>query len=522
MDDFFCGCGGETTGAKMLGIDVRHAFNHWDIAIETHNTNHPLTTHVLADIGTYDPYKYQPSILAWFSPECKTFSQGSGKSQKPRQQQQLPGFEFEEYDLTPKQERSRVTAGDILRHVQVHRYEAIVVENVVQFRQWEKFDSWLQQMINFGYDWEIVYLNSMHCHPTPQSRDRMYTCFWRKGNRKPNLAICPRAFCPRCGRDVDAVQTRKPTSSVPYMRYREQYTYNCPTCASVVEPYYYAAANVIDWSNVGTRIGDRKRPLADNTMKRIEAGLKRFAENPPAINPAALFGEHLRDVFISPYHHDDTDRSRPLTDELPTVDGSPRFGMVTLNSTNRTQARSRLLDEPLPTRTGKNNGLLAFMPSVNYFRPNRDVDQPAPTQTTVKNYGLTTIPPLIYRAYRTATMHPATDELSTVVASGTHHWLLNQPEAFISSYYGQGGYSEPGDVLPTQTGNEHQSIVHARPSIEDCYFRMLTVQEIKEAMGFPKEYVLLGVQSEQVELAGQAVTPDAARVLLERMIGSLN
>ena len=46
-----------------------------------------------------------------------------------------------------------------------------------------------------------------------------------------------------------------------------------------VEPYYYSAFNVIDWSKPGERIGDRKKPLAANTIKRIEWGLEKCADS---------------------------------------------------------------------------------------------------------------------------------------------------------------------------------------------------------------------------------------------------
>lgn len=34
----------------------------------------------------------------------------------------------------------------------------------------------------------------------------------------------------------------------------------------------------MDWSDLGERIGDRKKPLAANTLRKIEAGLAMFAE----------------------------------------------------------------------------------------------------------------------------------------------------------------------------------------------------------------------------------------------------
>lgn len=489
VDDFFCGGGGTTSGARKLGLNVRHAFNHSEIALRTHNANHPDTEHILADIGRYDPHAYKPSVMAWFSPECKTFSQGAGITQARVGQMSLPGMRFAEYDLTPQQERSRVTAGDILRHVEVHRYRRFIVENVVGFRLWEKFDDWLQTLINFGYDYEIVYLNSMFCHPTPQSRDRMYTCFWLRGDKKPDLDIRPKAYCETCGRDVEARQTPKPTRTVPYLKYGEQYTYNCPSCASIVEPYYYAAANIIDFQNVGTRIGDRKRPLASKTMERIHKGLERYIKNPPQPRRAALYHEHVSQGFITPYHHDTADRSRSFYEATPTADGSPRFGLVMLTSVNRMNERPRSADEAFPTQTGSHNMAATFVPmitSVNYFSERtRGVDEPMASQTTSIKAGVTLAP-------------------------------------FIASYYNNPVFAVLDEATPTQTGKSRHSLITPQTlTVEDCFFRMFTTQEVKEAMGFEQDYILLGTQDQQIELAGQAVTPPAATMLFERMVASL-
>lgn len=56
--DQFCGAGGSTTGAKAAGIEMKLALNHWKLAIETHNTNHPETDHDCTDIQACDPRKY--------------------------------------------------------------------------------------------------------------------------------------------------------------------------------------------------------------------------------------------------------------------------------------------------------------------------------------------------------------------------------------------------------------------------------------------------------------------------------
>jgi len=75
--------------------------------------------------------------------------------------------------------------------------------------------------------------------------------------------------------DVEAIQSwRNPERK--WGKYGRQYDYRCPGCAELVKPYYFAAANAIDWSIPAERIGDRKRPLKPRTMERIELGLKKF------------------------------------------------------------------------------------------------------------------------------------------------------------------------------------------------------------------------------------------------------
>ncbi|EUA31239.1 putative type II restriction-modification system DNA cytosine-specific methylase [Mycobacterium xenopi 3993] len=38
---------------------VRIASNHWDLAVETHNTNHPDADHLCADLSAVDPRRFR-------------------------------------------------------------------------------------------------------------------------------------------------------------------------------------------------------------------------------------------------------------------------------------------------------------------------------------------------------------------------------------------------------------------------------------------------------------------------------
>lgn len=79
MSDYFCGAGGSSTGGVQVGVRVSMAVNHWPLAIETHNTNHPTTDHDQADISAADPRRYPRTTIGWFSPECTYWSQARGE-----------------------------------------------------------------------------------------------------------------------------------------------------------------------------------------------------------------------------------------------------------------------------------------------------------------------------------------------------------------------------------------------------------------------------------------------------------
>ncbi len=43
--DLFAGAGGFTEGARLAGARVVWAANHWPLAVQYHQTNHPDTWH---------------------------------------------------------------------------------------------------------------------------------------------------------------------------------------------------------------------------------------------------------------------------------------------------------------------------------------------------------------------------------------------------------------------------------------------------------------------------------------------
>jgi DNA (cytosine-5)-methyltransferase 1 len=321
VTDLFAGAGGSALGTTAVpGVELRMAANHSPRAIETHSLNFPATEHDIADISQVDPRRYPKTDILWASPECTNHSiaQGRKKSYGPDENGETLSADVAQ--------RSRSTMWDVPRFAEVHRYQAVIVENVVDAAKWPPFHAWLGAMDALGYDHQIVGLNSMFAPATnapraPQSRDRMYVVFSRKGNRRPDLDIRPAAWCPTCQREVRAVQAWKPGRTVG--RYRAQYVYRCPKSKTIVEPYAEPASSVIDWDLPAQRIGDRSKPLSPKTMARIAIGLQKYVL--PQLVPAGGSWNDGTTPVTDPFRTRTTRESEGLLVPVEGRDGKQAF-----------------------------------------------------------------------------------------------------------------------------------------------------------------------------------------------------
>lgn len=473
MTDMFCGAGGSSTGATSLpGITVKTAMNHWDKALESHNANHPDTVHVQADIKETDPRYIATSDILWASPECTNHSVAKGKK-RITNQADLFG------DTLPDEaaDRSRATMWDVPRFAEVHRYRAVITENVVDAAKWVMFDAWLMAMKSLGYEHRIQYLNSMHAQhgglPAPQSRDRMYVLFWLKGNKTPDIEkyFRPKAYCSSCDEVVDALQVFKKAEQ--WGRYRAQYVYRCPKAAcrnQIVEPGWLPASHAIDWSLKGQRIGDRKKDLSPKTIARIQAGLLKFGSEP-----------------------------------------------VSIDSVRGSQIISAVNTEPFQTQTTSYTRSLLVPVEGRVGKEAARVTDAMRTQTTRNETGLLTPPRehMLMEYYGNGTMHKVSKAIPTIT---THDRF-----AMITTLRGTNAPKDVGQPLDTFAANGlHHGLAEWKvPEVDDCEFRMLEPHEIKAGMAFPKEYIMLGNKREQVKMAGNAVTPPAARDLVACMAETL-
>lgn len=502
VTDLFAGAGGSGLGATAVrGVELWMAANHSPRAIETHQINFPDCDHDCADISQVEPRRYRRTNILWASPECTNHSIAKGRKRTTGQ-----GDLFDEPLPDHVAERSRATMWDVPRFTEVHRYDAVIVENVVDAVKWEPFRAWLAAMDAYGYDHRIVSLNSMHAPAiaaprAPQSRDRMYVCFWRKGNRVPDLDIRPLAWCPSCDREVRAIQVWKNGAKVG--RYRQQYVYRCPSTScrhQIVEPYALAAAAAIDWNLLGQRIGDRDKPLSPKTVARIVAGLKRFAL-PQLVPSGGTWNESAHPV-TAPFRARTTRENEGLLVPVEGRDG---------------KAASHV-SAPMRTQTARHETALV-VPYYGTAETARPASEPIGTLTTRDRYGVAFIAELRGGG---SDARDVREPLATVCANGNHHMLVRHNTVKGDPGYLSTPVTEPARTITTAG---HQSLVGwstEPPAVEDCSFRMLAVHEIQAAMAFTPGYVITGNKREQVKQLGNGVTPPAAEWLIRAVVASLD
>ena len=540
VTDLFCGAGGSSSGLVEAGYKVVIAANHWALAIESHQVNHPDTNHSQADISQVNPAYFPKTHVLWGSPECTNHSIAKGIKRQRQQDQAL--FEIDGTRPLPDEaaNRSRATMWDIPRFAEHHRYMAIILENVVDAYRWDQFEAWQMAMRSLGYRMQFVWLNSMHAQigglPAPQSRDRMYIVMWRedlvtKKTPGPNVGkwTRPMAVCKEHG-EVQAVQAFKKAEQ--WGRYRAQYLYRCPVCWQVIEPGWLAAESIIDWSLPAPRIGDRAKPLAEKTRERIRRGIERHwkpfvaaaagntydgvttgsqylrawpvDQTLPLQTGTAEHGLAVPPLIVNNVSGADSSRSEPVTRELPSIVAGGTHASLLIPVEGRDGKSAASAMDPLRTQSTRNEtGLL-----VPYYSKGaaRRTTEPMGTVTTVDSAGL--VVPL--RNHGVA--KPTSDPIDTVSAEGNHHALV------MRNNLGGAEMSTPvTEPLRTLTTGGHQSLLDpSEPvslDVDDAGFRMLEPHEIQLGMGFAADYLLLGSKRDKVKQAGNAVTPPAARDL---------
>ncbi|MBT2477598.1 DNA cytosine methyltransferase [Streptomyces sp. ISL-94] len=527
--DWFCGAGGSSQGAHAIpNVRVARAANHWERAIESHAANFPEVDHYRGDIREAPVDRWPVTDIFWASPECPQWSNARGK--KRDFADSLQGDLFgDTFAPSEEVERSRALMEEVpmyLRGVQERGglVKAGVVENVVDVRAWDQWDRWIGEIKKLGYQTRTIALNSMHAdpralHAAPQSRDRLYVAYWHESlARTPdwNKWLRPRAWCTGCETWIRAVQVFKDPSK-DMGRYRQQYVYRCPQvkCRNqIVEPSTLPAAVAIDWTLPGQRIGDRAKPLADKTLARIQAGLDKFAR--PMVVPA---GGTWRET------------GTPLDEPMPTRTTRENDGVaippLLIPVEGRDGKEPASANSPLRTQTARNETGLAWLPFMVTMRGGGDqlrgraIHEALGTVSANGNHhGLVTpnVPAFVMRNNGSRSgpggehCTSAAEYLRTMTTAG--HQSLVTWQHLLVPYYGNGTARPVAEPVGTLSTRDRYALVTGDVDIQDVLFRMLEPHEIGRAMSFADDYIVLGNKREKVRQFGNAVTPNAAEVIL--------
>lgn len=517
--DNFAGGGGASTGIEMaLGRPVDIAVNHDTDAIDMHTLNHPHTRHYCESVWEVDPREITQGLpvgLAWFSPDCKHFSKAKGS--------------------VPVNKEIRGLAWVAVRWAATVRPRIIMLENVEEFMTWgpivdgrpcpkrkgKTFESFKRALERHGYE---VQFNTLVASDfgAPTSRKRFFM-----------IARC----------DGEPIVWPTPTHGNPALPGFKK---------SKLKPWR-TAADIIDWSIPCPSIFERKKPLAENTMRRIARGIERFVLNDPEpfilrIGQTGFGGDRL---------------SYPVEKPLTTVTTKAEHCLVApyiqpYYGDKAPIARGRKLSEPIATQTTENRfslvaAFLAKHYGGNYTGPGSDIQQPVPTITTVDHNALVTAhiqrdfgqsigsaanDPLktitagggghnalvtsnLIKLRGTSNAAPVTSPVPTITAGGLH---IGEVRAFLLKYYGTNIGHSLNEPVQTVTTKHRFGLVTVRGEqyqIVDIGMRMLEPHELYAAQGFPSDYIvdtrLDGTSRpkyQQVARCGNSVCPDVAAALV--------
>jgi DNA (cytosine-5)-methyltransferase 1 len=499
--DNFAGGGGASTGIEIaLGRSPDVAINHDPVALSMHAANHPTTLHLTSSVFSVDPDDLvqpgQPVGLAWFSPDCKHHSKAKGGK--------------------PLDHNIRDLAWVVVHWAERVRPEVIILENVVEFKDWcpldaggkpdktrtgETFSLWMKALRKLGYTVEFKQLKACD-FGAPTIRNRLF-------------------IVARC--DGLPITWPEPTHASQKSK---------DVASGTLKPWR-SAAEIIDWSLPCPSIFDTSeeikakhdlravRPLADNTLRRIARGVQRYIID--AKDP----------YFVTYAQHGG--RSRSAHDPLHTICASlkdqnamvmPSLVQIGYGEAAGQKPRSLDIGKPLGTGVaggGKHALVAAFLAQHNTGAIGRAADAPLSTLTARDTQQNIVTAHMVNMHGSNRSARDIRDPLTTITAGGGHAGLV---AAFLTKYYGQGDGQTVTDPAHTLTTRDRLGLVTvdvdgATYAITDIGMRMLTPREQFRAQGFPDSYnIETGVdgkpmpKTQQTHKCGNSVCPPVAAALV--------
>lgn len=576
--DLFCGAGGTSTGVESARLNDRQCakviacINHDANAIASHAANHPNTLHFTEDIRTLELSPLVEHVLKmralypdafvvlWASLECTNFSKAKGGQ--------------------PRDADSRTLAEHLFRYIEALKPDYIQIENVEEFMSWGDLDEnnkpiskdagrlykkWVADVQAHGYNFKHRILNAAD-YGAYTSRKRFFGIFAAAG--------LPIVF-------PEPTHTKTPTRDLfstnlkRWKPVREVLDFNDegesifgrkkPLVDATLERIYSGLVKFVAGGKGAFMIkmnsmNRAKKDKAPNInalcpavtsqnkpgMPRVSFLSKYYGGSPDGKSssidePAGTVTTRDHHSFISAYYGNG-DNIHSVSSPAPTVTTKDRLSLVSPFFMNYYSGGGQLAatDQPCPAlMTVPKQRLVACRFIDQQFGNSKPVsdEQPLGAVTTNPKYNLVSCKPWIMNTSFGNVGASIDEPAQTITANRKWHYLMN-PQfqsaggsvdnpcfTLIARMDKMPPYlicTETGDVAIVIEPSDSPAMVKIKEfmalyGIVDIKMRMLRIPELKQIMGFPKDYKLIGTQTDQKKFIGNAVEVNMAKALCESL-----
>ena len=521
--DLFCGAGGVTTGAvrarmgKYQPVKVVACVNHDPLAIESHEYNHPDTLHFSEDIRTLDTgllvkiinfyrSKYPNAILClWASMECTNYSKAKGGMPRDPDSRSLPNEMFRYIDVLDKE----CGGLDYFKYENVEEFMAWgpLDENgrPVSMKKGQEYLKWVRKIKDRGYRYERRILNSAD-YGAYTKRKRLFGIFAKN--------------------DMPIVWPEPTHSENPDMQ-------NMFGTLKKWKP----VRDVLDFDDEGKSIFTRKRPLVENTLKRIYAGLEKYVANGDGfIYKYYGNGNNIEDIngpastlttrdrlalvqaafldkgFSGVHNHQSIDDPAGA---IPTKDHYAVVKAVWLDKQYRSPLNHQSINGPAGSilANPKHSMVQAFIDrQFSQGTQHESIHDPVGAILTVPKMNLVKVKvPWIMDYNYNNNGHDVNNPSPTLLAPRRHFYLSQ---------------AKFGKKLPTNKETDCKTMHKIKEfcreyGIVDITTRMLRVPELKRIQGFGDSYYLAGTKTDQKKFIGNSVVPQVVKAMFEALATKL-
>ena len=487
--DNFAGGGGASVGIELAtGRPVDIAINHDADAIAMHSVNHPYTQHFQEDVFAINPEEVtggRPVGIAWFSPDCKHFSRAKGN--KPVEHK-IRGLSW----VIIKWAMSSVAP------------RCIFMENV------EEIQTWGPLIYVEGKAITEMERTSGSWRPDPERAGETFKAF--VGMLSDGVA----PDCPALEEACEFLKIERGSAEeqrlVKGLGYKLDYKvlracdYGAPTIRKrfylvarndgkpIVFPKathgkglkpYRTAAECINWSIPCPSIFERKKPLVENTLRRVARGLDKFViKNPKPYILEMNFDNPFQDIdrpmstqtsanhhyLITPnlvqanYENPPQDVSKPMSTQTA-VNKHFVVAPTLVECSHKNGPGVHGVDRPMNTQTGK-ACFAVETPYLTKFQQHslgQDAKKPLDTVMPGATRFGAVMPSIIqYHSEQSKGEVRGQDiKEPLMTVDGSPRYAVNG--IYISKYFGGEGAKASGasDPVPTVTAKDHNSLVAA-------------------------------------------------------------